>query len=886
MGRARVVVAAVAALVVMGCVVASSALAVIPASLITSCTAPAPKPGYDYKLCDDGKPPMGVGGRFPNATGANAVTVPEKYQTPMVDSFTGLPPATTPDPGTGADATGNIALDVDITYPTSTGGGPQPGAHPLMFMMHGCCSGNKTNWEDTSFEGPGEKWHYNNVWFASRGYVVVTYTSRGFVDGQNRGSTGENQLDSRSYEINDYQSLACQVTAQFNDPAAGAALPDIDPARVVATGGSYGGGFAWMALTDPQWSCSSANVAGQTLPGFNMSLAAVAPRYGWTDLAYSLVPTGTHLQEPGTLPRTNGCDSGPVDLSGAACTGILTPFGLPKRSINDALFATGNVLASDHTTFPTSIDSAFACLMANYPFSPACETQFRTLLPEFMRERSAYYQTGFFQKIASDASYRIPVFDAATLTDPLFTDVENRRMINRLRSVGQANGFTYPVEAYYGDYQHFVQNKAKVWSDTCGADDHRCGPADYPVAGGLPDYNAAPGNRVRQGVTSRLNSFIDAYARPPADPSLGQPSFDVTAELLVCPQNASSLGVSADDGGPQIGPAPAFEDLAPHTLTVDLPGAQMTTSTAGPNPHAVNTDPFGNLLRNGGKCAVDTSPAGPGVASYTSAPLTSKATMVGATRVTVDFTATGQTDSMQMDARLYDIFPNGDAVLMDRGPRRLLGAEAAAGRVTFELHGNAWRFEPGHRVRIELAQDDDPFVHRSESPSSATLSRVGLVIPIVEASETAAGGPTPADPGGVTPPPGGGATLKKGPCANVTVGSSKADSLKGTKAGDRIRGRAGNDTLRGFAGVDCLAGQGGKDKLFGGAGRDRLNGAAGRDRLVGGKGPDKLTGGPGADFIDARGGGKDVVLCGKGRDTVRADRRDRLKGCERRRLPG
>jgi dienelactone hydrolase len=99
------------------------------------------------------------------------------------------------------------------------------------------------------FDSPGgELWHYNNAWFASRGYVVLTYTARGFVDGQNRGSTGQTQLDSRSFEINDFQDLACQATELFN---AAPTLPDVDPSKVVATGGSYGGGFSWMALCPP-----------------------------------------------------------------------------------------------------------------------------------------------------------------------------------------------------------------------------------------------------------------------------------------------------------------------------------------------------------------------------------------------------------------------------------------------------------------------------------------------------------------------------------------------------------------------------------------------------------------------------------------------------------
>ncbi len=32
----------------------------------------------------------------------------------------------------------------------------------------------------------------------------------------------------------------------------------------------------------------------------------------------------------------------------------------------------------------------------------------------------------------------------------------------------------YPIQEYYGDYQHFVQNKRKEWGDLCGADHHVC----------------------------------------------------------------------------------------------------------------------------------------------------------------------------------------------------------------------------------------------------------------------------------------------------------------------------------------------------------------------------------------------------------------------------
>src|SRR6185295_7758117 len=106
------------------------------------------------------------------------------------------------------------------------------------------------------------------------------------------GSTGETQLDSRRFEINDFQYLAGLIA---DDP-----FFHVNARKVVATGGSYGGGFSWLALTDPIW---------QSPGGAAMKLAAAAPRYGWTDIIYSLIPTGRHFQSPDRLPAFDGSDS-------------------------------------------------------------------------------------------------------------------------------------------------------------------------------------------------------------------------------------------------------------------------------------------------------------------------------------------------------------------------------------------------------------------------------------------------------------------------------------------------------------------------------------------------------------------------------------------------
>jgi uncharacterized repeat protein (TIGR01451 family) len=98
--------------------------------------------------------------------------------------------------------------------------------------------------------------------------------------------------------------------------------------------------------------------------------------------------------------------------------------------------------------------------------------------------------------------------------------------------------------------------------------------------------------------------------------------------------------------------------------------------------------------------------------------------------------------------------------------------------------------------------------------------------------------------------------VRRGTCVNRLVGTASADVLRGTSRGDRLSGGRGRDTIQGRGGADCLKG---------------------------GPGRDTISGGTGNDVIDARDGAVDRVSCGPGRDTVRADRRDRLRGCERRR---
>ncbi len=614
-----------------------------------------------YRFCDDGLPP--VGGRVPNEGAVRAVAVPQRY-----DGYTGLPRKVRPDADAGADSRGRIALDVDVALPDRARH-PRPlDGYPLIVLLHGCCPGSKRDWHGT-IDARGEKWHYTDAWFAARGYVVLSYTSRGFVDEDGNGSTGETQLGHRAYEVNDLQYLAGLLA---EDPFFG-----VNPQRIVVSGASYGGGVTWLALTDPKWRSPKRRI--------DMKIVAAAPKYGWTDLAHALVPNG-----------------------------------VPKRSLLLELFSSG-------VTLPPAIQDSFACLTSSAPLAtnPFC-SQNEAVLDSFDVERSAQSQHRFLARTAVNPNWRIPVFSAGSFSDQLFPLEQHRRMANTLRAALPS----YPIQEYYGDYGHLVQHKAKEWGDLCKGDHHVCAVSDYRRG-----FNQRPTGLVRLGVTTRLNRFIDHYTKPPGNARQGRPERDATVALQTCAQNASRAW-QPDEPGERFNAA-AFEQLAQHRWLLELTGDQSTTADVTPNPHADEADPV-NAEANDRTCPSHSAPAGAGVATYDSEQLAGDITMIGQTRVTA--TVQGAAPGVQLNARLYEVYREGTQVLVDRGVHTLADE---GGTVEFDLHGNGWRFEEGHRIRIELTQDDDPYVRMADEPTSLTVTGVNLSLPIreIEPGEPGDAGP-------------------------------------------------------------------------------------------------------------------------------------------------
>src|SRR3954451_3659206 len=216
---------------------------------------------------------------------------------------------------------------------------------------------------------------------------------------------------------------------------------------------------------------------------------------------------------------------------------------------------------------------------------------------------------------------------------------------------------------------------------------------------------------------------------------------------------------------------------------------------------------------------------------------------------------------------------------VDTGARTFLGGVSRASGTARQL---VYVTNKSQRVRAELQIScyDNATLHGSgyiTVQGGDGGSPDGIVIP-ARGDDGEGGHGGGGGGGGASDPT---APLRSGGCKVALQGTDKAETLTGTAAGDVVFGYGGADRIRGAGGHDCLLGGRGSDRLLGEAGDDRLTGGSGNDVLTGGAGTNSYDAGRGNDVVNAANGRRETVRCGPGRDRVRADRRDRLVGCER-----
>jgi ABC-2 type transport system ATP-binding protein len=156
--------------------------------------------------------------------------------------------------GSGADA---VELDTRLYLPA--GDGPAP----AVIYAHG-------------FGGSKESVASGARDLAERGYVVLTYSARGFGR-----STGQIGLNDPRYEIADLSTLI-DLLAQRDDVQ----LDGVGDPRVGVTGGSYGGGVALLGAA------------------YDKRIDAIAPEITWNSLTAALFPSQTGAVDAGTVAAT------------------------------------------------------------------------------------------------------------------------------------------------------------------------------------------------------------------------------------------------------------------------------------------------------------------------------------------------------------------------------------------------------------------------------------------------------------------------------------------------------------------------------------------------------------------------------------------------------
>jgi X-Pro dipeptidyl-peptidase (S15 family) len=228
---------------------------------------------------------------------------------------------------------GVTKLDVNVILPPETGG--TEGPYPTIGDYHGW-GGAKQGLKTQKEFGlvPIEEEDPRIQGWAEKGYAVFSMSDRGWglscgkYDPQKEMpvcAKGYNHLMDDRYEVRDAQFLIGELADE------GVA----EPKKIGATGVSYGGGLstALAALRN-----RTMLPGGELIPwvspekGLEMELAAAAPQWPWTDIAYSLAPNGRNLDYV-----TNSPYKGP--------TGKL-PIGVWKASWSEGLNTVGEALSN------------------------------------------------------------------------------------------------------------------------------------------------------------------------------------------------------------------------------------------------------------------------------------------------------------------------------------------------------------------------------------------------------------------------------------------------------------------------------------------------------------------------------------------------------------
>lgn len=578
-----------------------------------------------------------------------------------------------------------MPMSVDVTIPCDAGG-----AVPLVTMTHGWTD-DKTIWEETGRSDTvssefrrASNHHWNNIWFASRGYAVLNYTARGWHDSCGPDTPGAIPRVLPAPQCLDYaywihmsdQRWEVRDTAWLAAALVESGVADRD--RLGLTGGSYGGGSVAMnAVLGDRIVCGGAPVppalgpdpcdgagVGETVPwatrdGTPLRWRVALPLYTWNDVIQVLLPNG------------RGSDGVLVPDGPHA-----DPIGIPLESYLPALYAAGQPLGNGYFPPPGVDDTADITLLTA-----------RTIAGNPFRYEDPVVANGVYQfrtfKSAGgiEPSTTVPIFWVQGFTDPLFPAFESIQMANRLRAFDPA----YPIKLFFGDLGH-----------------------DYA------------GERVDEWDAAHelMNAFLDHYLAG-AGPA---PAFDVTAAITRCLNKDAPM---------ELVTAPDWASL--HTsLAVFEATASGVSSSAIIGEAGIATDPVSTASLPGPQAYKGCRIVRPLLGDLNSVtfefPVSDAITLLGGPVVNLTYGTTGP--DTELNVRLWDVTPDGTQALVTRGTYRSLDGPGIGLKARFQIAPTGYRFAPGHTIKLDVTANDAPYRQPSNIPALLTPTRTVLTLPV------------------------------------------------------------------------------------------------------------------------------------------------------------
>ncbi len=484
---------------------------------------------------------------------------------------------------------------------------------------------------------------------AERGYVVLTWSARGFGE-----SGGLVHLDSPRYEVKDAElmlDLLGRRPEVLQDRSG-------DP-RVGVVGASYGGALALM------------------LAGTDHRVDSVVPSITWNDLRQALFPqfatSGPQLTPAGSTP-TGG-------------TGVF------KRQWTAVLLGASAGRAPAGTA-PTPAPASPAGAKAQFDFATlhaACGRIASDLCLGYLQAATTGRPDAALLKLlkASSPARVTARITAPTLliqgqTDSLFPLSEADANAEQIAAAGTRVELLWEAAGHDGG----TSEAERLRAVTAGWLDDTLGPPPGRPAGPAP--STVPGFRVT--VPDAVLSSTDTNPAPERRSAAVFPGLPASAQGSAAALPVTRLALT---GGQQLAVSPPGS--VPASLT-SLPGAGAAL--------ALFTG-AGGSSRAGAGLGLGVLPGQ--AATFQTAPLNDPVTVTGSSRVTVRITSTA-TDAT-LFASLLDVAPDGDTTLPRQlvSAVRLNGLAAAGREVTIALPAIVRDVPAGHRLRVVLSTTDQGY---------------------------------------------------------------------------------------------------------------------------------------------------------------------------------